>query len=996
MKFQRFGFLLIAFAIFFMNDSFSQGYFQQEVNYKIDVALNDSTNSLSAFGEIEYINNSPDELTFIWFHLWPNGYSNSETALAKQMSYRAKYGWFENERIRGFIDSLDFKVNGKTVKWEYDENNIDICKVILNEPLKPGQRITVTTPFFVKIPSGYLSRLGHIDQAYTITQWYPKPAVYDKYGWHPIPYLNQGEFYSEFGSFDVSITVPGNYVVAATGNLQNSDELQRLNDLAEKTASIKDFDLNDDDFPPSESKTKTLRYTEKNIHDFAWFADKRFNVLKSEVKLPHTGRTVTTWAYFPNSDADLWIKANEYINDALYYYSLWYGDYPYNNCTAVLAPLSAGGGMEYPTITVIGGSMGDMDLEMVIMHEVGHNWFYGMLGSNERDYAWMDEGINSFSETRYMMTKYPDNRLYKMGFDSEWLARLLGVENLQYNSFHYLSYLTLARENKDQPLSLTSNDFTEMNYGAVVYGKTAVEFNYLLGYLGENKFNETMQDYFDKWKFKHPYPVDLQKIFEEHSGKDMSWFFDDIMNTTKKIDYKISRRKDDKVLVKTKQQIQGPVPVCGVAGDSVVFEKWVDGFEGKKWVDIPMTDDIDRLKIDAGGYIPELYRGNNTLRASGVFRKIKPFKFRMIAPVEDPDHTSLNIFPVVGWNNYNRFMLGGVLYSSPVPLPRFEYRIMPVYSFGSGDLAGMGTVKYNILPYNGLFRKISVYAKGMQYAYENKKGSYFQKFSLGADLYFRKKDLKRKISNFVNLEVNEATDLTGLLTGDEYGYKTYYSGYYHYNNNIHLPFEFTVLLDGSDDFLKSSLTLNYHIPYRYKKGLDIRFFGGAFLFRKDDLSPVYDFTLSGISGVNDYDYNGIFLGRFENPAGNNFLSKQFMHGYGGFGLFTTLGNSNSWMTSLNLNAAVPRMPSFLPVSVYAGAAMTREPVTPENSYKTEIYFDLGAKLNYGGVVEIYFPAYASNQIWDNSNAMTDNYWQKIRFSIYLDPANPFKWVENMF
>jgi hypothetical protein len=996
MKFQRVVFLLIAFLFCFSNDSFTQDYFQQQVNYKIKVSLDDSVHSLSAFEEIEYINNSPDELSFIWFHLWPNGYSNSETALAKQMTYSAKYGWFENEKTRGFIDSLDFKVDGERVKWEYDKKNIDICKLILNEPVKPGESVTITTPFYVKIPSGYLSRLGHIEQAYTITQWYPKPAVYDKYGWHPFPYLNQGEFYSEFGSFDVSITVPENYVVAATGNLQTDSELVFLNELAGKTASIKDFDFDDNDFPPSAAKTKTVRYTEKNIHDFAWFADKRFYVLKSEVKLPHTGRTVSTWVYFPNSDADLWKKTNEYINDAIYYYSLWYGDYPYNNCTAVLAPLSAGGGMEYPTITVIGGSMGDMDLEVVIMHEVGHNWFYGMLGSNERDYAWMDEGLNSFSESRYMMTKYPDNRLYKMGFQSKGLARFLGVENLQYNSYHYLSYLTLARENKDQPMSLTSNKFTGMNYGAVVYGKTAAEFQYLHGYFGEEKFNTIMQDYFNTWKFRHPYPDDLQKIFEEHSGKNMSWFFDDIVKTTKKIDYKISRFKNGKVLIKTKQQIQGPVSICGLYGDSVVFEKWVDGFEGRKWVDVPANDEINKLKIDCKGDIPELHRSNNTLRTKGIFRKVKPLKFRIISPVENPEYTSINLFPVIGWNNYNKFMLGGVLYSSPVPSPRLEYQIMPVYSFGSGDLAGMGKIRYNILPYNKIFRKISVYLAGRQYAFENKKGSYYQKLALGADFYFRKKDLKRKVSGFVNLEVSEATDLNSLLTSGEYSYKTYYSGRYHYNNNVHLPFEFTVSFDGSDDFLKSSLTLNYHIPYSYKKGLDIRFFGGAFLFRTDDLSSVYDFALSGVSGVNDYDYDGIFLGRFENPSGNNFLSKQFMYGYGGFGLFTTLGNSNSWLTSLNINAAVPRMPSFLPVSIYANVAMTRETVVPENSYKTEVYYDIGAKLNFGDIFEIYFPAYASKSVWDNSNAMTDNYWQKIRFSIYLDPVNPFTFIQTMF
>ena len=385
----------------------AQDYFQQEVNYTIKVKLNDVNHSISAFEEIQYKNNSPDDLDFIYFHLWPNAYKNNETALGKQkIMLGGKRKYLNHPEQKGFIDSLDFKVDGKTVNWEYDPVHIDICKVYLNQSLKSGEKITITTPFYVHIPKGVVSRLGHIDQSYQMTQWYPKPAVYDKFGWQQMPYLNMGEFYSEFGSFDVSITVPENYLVAATGNLQNEEEKSKILKKVEETGEISEFNSEDKSFPPSSASYKTVRFKEEDIHDFAWFADKRFHVLKGEVKLPHSGRTVNTWAYFTNKSAHRWQRAIEYINDAVYYYSLWYGDYPYDHCTAVQAPLSAGGGMEYPTITVISGSPSDMALEMVIMHEVGHNWFYGILGSDERTYPWMDEGINSFSEMRYMDAKY--------------------------------------------------------------------------------------------------------------------------------------------------------------------------------------------------------------------------------------------------------------------------------------------------------------------------------------------------------------------------------------------------------------------------------------------------------------------------------------------------------------------------------------------------------------------------------------------------------------
>ncbi|MFN5181679.1 MAG: M1 family metallopeptidase, partial [Bacteroidota bacterium] len=401
-------------------------YFQQQVNYKIDVELNDKSHILNAFINIEYINNSPDTLKYIYFHFWPNAYKNNKTALAKQLRENGELKMeFLKPSDSGWIDSLNFETNGIKLKLEYDKKNIDIAKLILDKPLPPTQKITLSTPFRVKLPSARISRLGHIGQAYAITQWYPKPAVYDNKGWHPIPYLDQGEFYSEYGNFEVEITLPENYVVGATGDMvENQNELswlelkinqtkskiqkrEELKKLIEKDKSILIDTLF---FPKSSSIKKTLVFKQQNVHDFAWFADKRFNVIKDEVELPHTKNTVTCWSLFTDNNFDLWLNSPEYLKDATYYYSLWNGDYPYKQVTAVDGTISAGGGMEYPNITIIGETENEAALENVIMHEVGHNWFYGILGSNERNHAWMDEGINSFNELRYTRTKYPQGK----------------------------------------------------------------------------------------------------------------------------------------------------------------------------------------------------------------------------------------------------------------------------------------------------------------------------------------------------------------------------------------------------------------------------------------------------------------------------------------------------------------------------------------------------------------------------------------------------------
>ncbi|SVC09595.1 uncharacterized protein METZ01_LOCUS262449, partial [marine metagenome] len=202
----------------------AKDYFQQHVAYTIEVTLDDSAHTLHANEKIIYTNNSPDTLQFIWFHLWPNAYKNTETAFAKQGErFLSTRFLFSDEEDRGYIDSLDFSVDGVDAKWDYHSEWIDVAKVELPVKLAPGGQTVIETPFFVKLPEVF-SRLGHTGKHYEITQWYPKPAVYDHLGWHPMPYLDMGEFYSEFGSFDVKITLPENYRIMATGDLIDGEE----------------------------------------------------------------------------------------------------------------------------------------------------------------------------------------------------------------------------------------------------------------------------------------------------------------------------------------------------------------------------------------------------------------------------------------------------------------------------------------------------------------------------------------------------------------------------------------------------------------------------------------------------------------------------------------------------------------------------------------------------------------------------------------------------
>lgn len=486
-------FLFALFSLFFLPAIAQTNYWQQQVNYDIRVSLNDADHTLDGNEKITYFNNSPDTLYYIWFHLWPNAYKNDRTAFSDQLLENGRTDfYFSKTEQRGYINRLNFHVNGSVARIEDHPQHQDIIKIVLATPLAPGGNCIIETPFHVKMPYNF-SRGGHKDHAYQITQWYPKPAVYDSKGWHPMPYLDQGEFYSEFGNFNVQITVPNGYVVAATGSV--SDGQSSLN-----------------------GSTFTNVYKQGQAHDFAWFADKRFAVFTDTLKLP-SGRIINASAYVVKGSRyeKAWSNAVQLIKKAVITRSKLLGDYPYDNVTVVDADVDYAGGMEYPTITAISGVTAEEELEALLEHEVGHNWFYAALASNEREHAWMDEGMNTYYGTRYWNEEVDIN--VRPDIKEKFLQERMPV------NMNFFALNNAVNEKKDQPVDLPSEQYSATNYNAGVYHKASRFMQLVEKALGRQLFDSCMKAYYRRWQFKHPYPEDFKKVAEEVSGKNLDEFF---------------------------------------------------------------------------------------------------------------------------------------------------------------------------------------------------------------------------------------------------------------------------------------------------------------------------------------------------------------------------------------------------------------------------------------------------------------------------------------
>ena len=970
-------FLLLTFSFF--PKAYAQEYFQQEVNYKIQVTLNDKRHELDAFEAVDYINNSPDTLRYLFFHLWPNAYSDNSTCLAKQLfELNGKDKLFRDPELKGYIDSLDFKIDGRRAKWNLVVGMPDICRIFPEAPVAPGDTITISTPFHVKIPEGITSRLGHIGESYQISQWYPKPAVYDISGWHQMPYLDQGEYYSEFGCFDVSITLPGNYLVGATGNLGNSMEPAMFDNLAADTVWKNTAYYGESAFPVSSSEMKTVRFTGNQIHDFAWFADKRFHVLKGKVKLPDSGREITTCVMFTDRQSELWENALKYVNSAILYFSNLIGDYPYDTFTAVQSALSAGVGMEYPGITVIGLTDDAYALEEVIAHETCHSWFYSALGSDERRYPYMDESITSAYTERYMNEKYPVKKLWEVYVRNREMKKFFHVDQMPVQRMNEIEWLMQARSNLEQPLNLPATAYSNLDYSLIIYDKGATGFNYLRSYLGNSVFDSAMHDYYRSWKNRHPRPGDLHLIFEKHTEKDLSWFFGDFLGTIKRLDYKAARLRGRQLLLKNKGELVSPLVISGMNGDSVIVEIWSDGFRGKRWIDIP-PGKYSEIKIDPDHIMPELNRLNNNIRTHGIFRKADPVRTQLLFTlIEDPDTRSLIYIPTANWNRENGFMVGMALHNGLLLPKPVEYFIMPFYSFKDPALAGYGRVSFNIMPFNNFIRMATITLEGSQFRAPGSQN--FQKAVSSLNIFFRTKKMNDPVKQKVYANYIVASDLFKIERLEKAGISSYVQfGYVLDKTTVINPLNLSASLETNKSFQKLSLEFKYRYSYYGKtNGMDIRFFAGTML-RNSLETPLYSLSASGRSGRELYLYEGTYPDRFS-LFPETFWSRQMTLAEGS--LTSPVNDSlgfSSWLISLSFTSNLPGRAGLLPVKPFVNLLLNDH--GNGTAHRSPFFFEAGVKAGIWDFFEIYIPLVVS----PNIISMTGPFKDRIRIVIRLDP-----------
>jgi hypothetical protein len=992
---------------------YAQATFQQWVDHTINVRLDDVAHVLHGEETIRYTNNSSTALDTLWMHLWPNAYSAPNTALDKQLVRMGELDLhFATPEERGGIDSLDFRDgNDSKLSWGYHPQHSDIAWVKLAVPVMPGTSTTLRTPFLVKIPDGKFSRLGHTGQAYYITQWFPKPAVYDAQGWHTMPYLTQGEFFCEFGHYDVSITLPANYVVGATGVLQNSAEQAWMDSLAavpyaDPRRFKVDFQRNSlNAFPPTAQATKTLRYVQDDVHDFAWFADKRFIVRKDVATLPDSKRSVTVWALFTPKNAEEWeaIGTRSLVNSVVHY-SEWLGDYPYEVCTAVDGTISAGGGMEYPMITII-GDMGDVQaLDNVIAHEVGHNWFQGILASNERDHPWMDEGMNSFVELTYMRRHYPGSG---MSISIPGLSEELTSSDA-HRMQSELGYRLNARRNLDQGLCLHSAHYTSTNYGTNVYMKSALAFDHLLAYLGEADMKRCMRGYYAEFKFRHPAPADVQRVFERESDKDLNWLFKGFLCTDEKyrvkavsLDRRLQGGTEERLHLghRAKGPSKVPFPITGYLGaDSLgTIWDWNHGFghQGRtEYTRLPWPE-VDRVRIDAGERTLDIDRRNNTVRSSGLFKRTAAPRFKFLAGLEQQDRGSVFFTPAIAANGHDGLQVGLLLHNTTFPSQRTEWVVAPLYGLGSEHLGGAARIEQHFDRLRSrLFQNIhlGLSARSASTLHDHFAHAWYTKLQPSVRFDIKRDPLSKPWSHSItvrgiHLALGERIEVPEALRITRSEERTYAELSYTAQDRYALsPTSVTPEILVGNGMARASVEVRQAFTYNDRKDqLRLRLFAATFL-NKDDQGLRSGLEAWGLSwGPEDLLFDHAYL---ERGATERLLSRQFTKQQGGFKTPFLQGGSGTWMAALNMEFDLP---IGIPLSLFASAgAVPLTRITPEGRTTSAAgYAEAGIGLQLmRDVIEVWVPLYVSERIADEEDFLDRGIADRIRFVFALEKLDP--------
>ena len=885
--------------------------------------------------KLTYYNTSSATLDTIYFTDWANSFSDKTSPLAKQFAYHFKTNFhFEKNENRGrsLIYSITDK-DGQPLQWHRGKE-VDVFYVLPAQPLQPQESYVINLTYEVKIPDSKFTRFGYTKSGnYNLKYWFIAPAVFEN-NWQTFSNKNLDDFYMPPSDITLWFYVPESY-----NFISDLDVIDTA-----KTGTQNQIVLTGKD------RTSVSVYIQKEERFEAVITDQ----LEVQTSINDKGLIAPLKAICID-------RIIQFLDEEL-------GEYPFQKIVVSEEEYRqnpAYGLNQLPNFIRPFPDGFQYDIEL--LKTITGNYLKNTLLVNPRDEHWFRDALQIYLMMKYTDKYYPDMKIFgnlSNVFGLKWFH----ASSLEFNDQYEMLYLNSALLNLDQPMSTPKDSLIKYNAEIAAAYKGGVGLRYLDNYLENNVVNQSIKEFYEQYQLSPVTVRSFEEIVKSKTEKDVDWFFDDYINTNKKIDYRIKKivKKGDSlwVTIKNNRKHTMPFTLYGMNKKEVISKQWVEGFEQEKIIAVK-AENIDRVAIDYSQEIPEYNKRNNYRKVSGLFKK--PIQFRLLQDIEDPEYFQLFFIPVFEYNLYDGLSIGTKLYNKTF-LPRnFTYKIEPQYGLNSNTLLGGASAIYSHPFENKNWYNFRIGFSGKYFSYDT--DLFYRRVTAFSTLSFREKDLrsnKRRFINLRNVYVDKDFDEFNIQSDDP-NYNVINLQYVFANANLLEYFRYEFDYEAASQFQKISATAEYRKLFVSNRQINLRLFAGAFL--KNNTNPSSDYFSFALDRPTDYMFDYNYYGRSESSG---LFSQQIIIAEGGFKSKMETPYANRWITTLNAGTNIWRW-----IHVYGDVGAVN------NKYLgTQVFYDSGIRVSLvDDFFEFYFPLYSSNG-WEPG---LDRYDQRIRFIVTLQP-----------
>ena len=921
------GKLAFLFTLFALSTFFGQ------TTMNITAVLNDSIQTFNIQQEILYENSGEDTLTAIYLNDWANSYRDTSTPLANRFAedfirrfHFARAGERGYTKIYSITDE-----NVQLYFWERPEENPDLIRVTLTQPLLPGKKVTINLLYQVKVPSEKFTRFGYDNLGnYKLKYWYITPAVYDG-EWHLYSDKNLGNQYAAPVNINIKLsTRPYLYVASPlkTERIVTEDNFKTTY-LSGQNIVTSDLFLTKsylfDDILVNKKKVLTnLEDEELNPQMKGFILDRILKYMEKRLgTYPHGSIMVTS---------------EDYLNNPVY---------GLNQLPRFIRPFPDG-----------------FQYDIKLLKSITNQYLKNTLLLNPRKEQWVYDAIQISLMRDYVDTYYPKMKV--LGSLSDIIGiRWFHAADLEFNDQYPFLYLHMARMNLDQPLSTAQDSLIKFNQNIANAYKAGAGLKYVEEFLETDAVKKSISEFYKTNLLKPSNEQDFLGILQKNAQKDISWFYKDFVKTNQKIDFKISGLKKSrdslKVTIKNKRTNDLPVSLYGLKEGEIVSKIWVENIAGTKEITIP-RDSIDRLALNYKGEIPEINQRDNYRAVTKLLNK--PLQFRLLQDVEDPRYNQLFFMPEFSYNLYDGIAIGPKVYNKTLLDRNLDFKISPKYGFNSKTIVGSASVA-NTHYYDGqdLFAlRYGISGTRFSFGYD----LFYEKYTPYLGFYFRNSYLRdnERQSIFIR-NVNVKQDIDPLNPAEQPEYNVFNVRYNYSDTNLVDYVSAGVDYQIAKNFSKIALDLEYRKLFKNNRQINFRMYAGTFIYNDERDNDYFSFALDRPT---DYLFDYNYYGRSQTSG---LFSQQIIPAEGGFKSQLQPEFANQWITTFNANTNIWKW-----IFAYGDVGLVKN-----KGENTQFLYDSGIRLSLvQDYFEVYFPVY-SNLGWEIADK---NYDQKIRFIVTLD------------